>query len=96
MTPEKRDRYLRGKYGLSLAQYERMLFQQGGTCKICRRPRKPGRRPLNVDHDHRTSRVRGLLCFTCNHHMLARGCDHPEFHDRAAEYLRSTFDGRTL
>lgn len=95
-TPEQRDRYLRKTYGLSLAQYNEMLRLQGGVCYICRRPRKVDARPLNVDHDHRTGRVRGLLCFTCNHHMLARGCDKYEFHVRAALYLARDFDGRTL
>lgn len=56
------------KYGLSLSQYACLLSAQNGTCKICgARPedcRPHGR--LNVDHDHDTGKVRGLLCNQCN------------------------------
>lgn len=99
-TPEQREKYLQAKYGISLEQYNEMVAFYGGRCWICRRERKPiknkPRRPLNVDHDHKTKRVRGVLCYTCNHFMLARGCDHPDLHDQAAVYLRSSFDGRNL
>lgn len=56
------------KYGLSLAQYSSMLSAQSGVCKICGAPPedcKPHGR-LNVDHDHDTGKVRGLLCNRCN------------------------------
>lgn len=52
------------KYGLTTEAYERLLDAQGGTCAICSRP--PGQRLLDVDHDHATGRVRGLLCSRCN------------------------------
>jgi hypothetical protein len=45
-------------------EYERLLAAQGGGCAICGNP--PRTRRLSVDHDHRTKRVRGLLCFRCN------------------------------
>lgn len=95
-TPAQRDKYLREKYGISLAIYNAMLAMRGGACWLCGRVPKPGRRPLNVDHDHRTDRVRGLLCYLCNHKVLSRGCDKPEIHEKAAAYLRSTFDGRAV
>lgn len=49
---------------LAPGDYERMLEAQGGGCAICET--KPKTRRLHVDHDHRTGRVRGLLCFRCN------------------------------
>jgi hypothetical protein len=57
--------HLKRKYGLSLEQYEAILAQQGGGCGICGRP-PSGRISLHVDHDHRSGRIRGLLCFVCN------------------------------
>lgn len=98
MKLSKRDRYLRRKYGLSEKQFNKMLRMSPhgpGTCWITGRKPKPGKR-LNVDHDHKTGRVRGLLTFFANYRLLGRGRENPDHHDAAAKYLRSTFDGRKL
>ncbi len=50
------------KYGLSVIIYRNLLAQQNGVCAICREPD----RELCVDHDHKTGRVRSLLCNGCN------------------------------
>lgn len=55
---------LRQRYGITLADYDAMLKAQGGGCAICAKP--PGKRRLAVDHDHKTGRIRGLLCSGCN------------------------------
>jgi Recombination endonuclease VII len=62
---------LREKYNLTPAEYERMLTDQQGVCAICRkaetaRGRGGAPRRLAVDHDHRSGRVRQLLCQRCN------------------------------
>jgi hypothetical protein len=41
-----------------------MIAAQGGLCAICKRP-EDGRR-LSLDHNHRTGKMRGLLCGECN------------------------------
>jgi Recombination endonuclease VII len=64
---KKRAASLKSKYGLSLESYERLLIIQGGGCAIC--DRKPGKRPLHVDHSHETGAVRGLLCHQCNWYL---------------------------
>lgn len=60
-------------YGLTPADYDRMLAEQNGVCAICKQPETTvdprSKRPyvrLPVDHDHATGRVRGLLCHRCN------------------------------
>lgn len=47
-------------YGITEAQYQRLLAIQGGRCAICQRV--PRNRRLAVDHDHITGEPRGLLC----------------------------------
>jgi hypothetical protein len=55
------------KYGISRHEHERMLERQGGKCAICGAPDScKGTDRLLVDHDHRTGKVRGLLCSPCN------------------------------
>ena len=54
-------------YGISLADYTRMLAAQSGGCAICSRRTHGGRgKMFHVDHDHLTGQVRGLLCHFCN------------------------------
>lgn len=59
-----RKQNLRRKFGITVEEYDRLLGEQGGVCKIC--GREPGARLLAVDHCHSSSRVRGLLCSSCN------------------------------
>ena len=66
----ERKRYLKKKYGISFDDYENLFRLQGGVCAVCNRPETMsiGRKitNLSVDHDHKTGKVRGLLCFACN------------------------------
>lgn len=61
------------KYGITLEQYNEMLRKQDNKCKICNKEsymydnRIKGFKNLAVDHDHKTGKVRGLLCDSCNH-----------------------------
>lgn len=61
---------LKNKYGLTIKDYNNMLKQQGGVCAICRKKEKDKRndkiKNLAVDHNHKTGKVRGLLCAECN------------------------------
>lgn len=72
-------------YGISLAQRDAMLDGQGGKCYICEED-ITGTNQCCVDHDHKTGKVRKLLCRTCN---LGLGAfqDHPGLLRMAAEYL---------
>ena len=68
---KRRDNFLRSRYNFTLARYNQLFEQQNGRCAICRKPETAsnrfGVRVLAVDHDHKTGRVRGLLCQKCNH-----------------------------
>lgn len=52
-------RKLLSKYKLTEALYEAMWLWQAGRCAICFGPMNPP----HIDHDHKTGKVRGLLCF---------------------------------
>lgn len=62
---------LRACFGITPEQFDKMMSDQGGCCAICGKPpdKAKGHRHkhrLNVDHDHKTGKVRGLLCNNCN------------------------------
>lgn len=65
-----RERRYRIKYGVSLAEYEEMSKVQGGRCETCGKHESQSQqgtvRQLAVDHNHKTGKVRGLLCNNCN------------------------------
>jgi hypothetical protein len=77
----REDRRLRDAYGISLEDYQRMAGEQGGLCAICKQPER-----LVVDHDHRTGKVRGLLCAKCNSGIGMLG-DSGDVARNAADYL---------
>lgn len=93
MQLTKRDKYLRKKYGITEAVYQKMLKVFGGKCWICKR--LPKKSVLNVDHDHKTGQVRGLLCFFCNKYVIGRRRrEHAGLFEAAALYLKSLVDWR--
>jgi len=67
---------LRTRFGLSIESYSELLHSQGGVCAICGAA-EPGKRTayFQVDHDHRTGAVRGLLCASCNRGIGLLGDD---------------------
>ena len=70
----KRWNKIRQQYGIDKDEWYWMLKEQNYQCRICKtelkeREREKGRRKKSeicVDHDHKTMRVRGLLCVQCN------------------------------
>jgi hypothetical protein len=75
-------------FGLTLADYDRMLAEQDGRCGICRRK---ARGTLAIDHCHRTGKIRKLLCNGCNS-MIAFAGDDPDVLEIGAAYLFDTFE----
>lgn len=73
--------HLKRRYGITLDEFDALLAKQGSLCPIClKRP------AAHVDHDHRTGKVRGILCEMCNG-GLGQFRDDPETIERAIEYL---------
>lgn len=78
---------LKRLYGITPEQYNEVLEKQDGCCAVCLKPKEHFKKRLNVDHDHHTGEIRGLLCVDCNHRMIGRRRD-PELYESAARYLR--------
>jgi hypothetical protein len=51
---------------ITLDEFNLLKSNQGGKCAICFRPDEGYKKSLAVDHDHKTGKVRGLLCGSCN------------------------------
>lgn len=71
------------RHGLTEEDYNELFSKQNGMCAICMRV--PSRR-LDIDHDHQTGRVRGLLCNPCNQ-ALGLLQDNPLIIKAALQYI---------
>lgn len=90
-------RYNCKRYSITLEQYNDLLREQDNKCAICRSliisaidPLYTGGKPsnlVNIDHDHKTNRVRGLLCNACNL-GIGKLQDNPNIIKEAARYVR--------
>lgn len=70
-TPEekllRKSQTLLYKYNITIKDYEIIYTKQNGLCGICNKPKNEEKNKyFNVDHDHITGNVRGLLCSGCN------------------------------
>ena len=60
------------QYGINIKIFKDLLDKQKYKCPICEREFKKiqkdsiKRDQINVDHSHKTGKVRGLLCSPCN------------------------------
>jgi hypothetical protein len=86
-----REYHLKRKFGITLADYNKILRSQQRRCAVCKRPATAFKTNLAVDHDHRTKRIRGLLCIHCNRYVIGRHRD-PDLFLSASEYLRQGTD----
>lgn len=92
MARVERKRALKRRYGLTLRQYEEMLWDQNGLCAICGRRQEGGHsEQLFVDHDHQTGKIRALLCGPCNTGIGHFG-ENTERLLAAVDYLRKWAD----
>ena len=94
-----RNHQLKYKFGITLEEYNLMVKSQGGVCAICEGVNDTRRRgthngkdvamSLAVDHNHKTGKVRGLLCSACNT-SLGKFKDDPVLLKKAIHYLEKT------
>ena len=86
----KRNQNLR-KYGLTFEDQEGMLREQNYKCAICGQEiflfGSSQKLIAHVDHDHKTGKVRGLLCKECNS-GLGYFKDNTEYLLSAISYLK--------
>jgi hypothetical protein len=68
------------------AECEKLFLSQKGQCAICDTAWTPGSKMLSLDHDHKTGRIRGLLCDRCNL-GLGKFRDDVSLLRRAIQYL---------
>lgn len=78
---------LKNNYGITINDYNAISSKQDGKCAICGKHQSDMKRRLDVDHDHKTGRIRGLLCTNCNIGM-GKFLDDEYLLLKAAEYLR--------
>ncbi len=52
-------------FGVGLDDYKMLLKKQNNKCAICKK-RNQQKKRFNIDHDHKTGKIRGLLCMKCN------------------------------
>jgi hypothetical protein len=75
-------RQVKSQYGLTIEQLDAMILERQGRCDICNEPSR-----LHIDHDHKTGKVRGLLCRDCNV-MLGLAKDNCNVLMKSVEYLK--------
>ena len=78
---------IKRQFNLESDEYELLKKEQGNSCAICGYVVKEGGRSLNIDHDHSSGLVRGLLCHICNR-LLSFARDNPDVLEAASSYLR--------
>ena len=75
-------------YDIDKHQFYALLENQGFRCAICNVQLNPTERSTQIDHDHQTGKIRGILCANCN---LALGRLENKikdgWHKKAAHYL---------
>ena len=59
-------RHIKRTYNLEIKDYFLMLDNQKNKCAICGNELISDKRETHIDHNHKTGKVRGILCSQCN------------------------------
>lgn len=82
-----RNHQLRIKYGMTPQDFADMVMYQENKCAICSND-FISRSKTFIDHDHKTGKVRALLCMACNT-MLGNAKEDPAILQSAIIYLKN-------
>jgi hypothetical protein len=85
---KSRNNRLKNNYSLTEIQLQQLFISQEQKCKICKKhfEKVSTHKGLYIDHDHKTKKVRGLLCGRCNR-LLGNACDNTDILLSAILYL---------
>lgn len=78
-----KDKRLQVRYGITLEMFELILAAQGNVCAVCKLPDKV----FCVDHNHKTLKIRGIICLNCNLRVIGGARDQDWKLVNAAEYV---------
>lgn len=87
-----RNASLKRKYNIDIETYEQMLKEQDNLCGICEQSLITnsqkgwgGKREACVDHNHKSGKVRGILCRGCN--LALSMIENKIFQQKSNQYL---------
>jgi hypothetical protein len=83
---QKRNLQIERDYKISIEDYNKLLEFQGNVCAICK---QESNRSLDIDHNHLTGEVRGLLCKRCNL-IIGQSEEDPILIQKLYDYLDRT------
>lgn len=80
---KRKDYNLQKRYGITLEIFESILASQGGVCAVC----KSADKVFCLDHNHKTLKIRGIVCLNCNLRVIGGARDQDWKLVNAAEYV---------
>ena len=80
-------RHLKNKYGITEQELIDLMEKSNYGCFICGK-KHDDKQKLNIDHCHKTGKIRGLLCWDCNI-GISKFKDNSTLMERAASYVRA-------
>lgn len=75
------------KFGITVHDKDAIFIAQGCKCAICGSETSKSNRDFALDHDHKTGKIRGVLCHQCNV-GLGNFEDSLSFLQKAINYLK--------
>lgn len=80
------ERRCKKTYNLTFEEIDQILITQNHKCLICGKSLMETKRC--IDHDHKTGKIRGILCDMCNT-GLGHFYDNPEFLRKTVLYIEN-------